>query len=144
MAGSQFTISATVNISEIVDVQSLDLTWLNCNGSVVNTTTWSEQSKTNSSGPVVSTLDLVFNTLFLSQAGVYTLSITITDSEVNVTLLRTYQLTVQSKCRFGKCLNILVYCLAQLVLIQPLQFDFVSWIRRVNFYLKLAKSGIFN
>ena len=100
VAGSQFTISATVNISEIVDVQSLDLTWLNGNASVVNTT-WSGQSKTNSSGPVVSTLDLVFNTLFLSQAGVYTLSITVTDSEVNnVTLLRTYQLTVQSKCMF--------------------------------------------
>ena len=109
MAGSQFNISATVNISEIVDVQSLDLTWWNGNESVVNTT-WSGQSETNSSGPVVSTLDLVFNTLLLSQAGVYTLQVTISDSELNnVTLPRTYELIVQSKCRFGKCLTILVF-----------------------------------
>ena len=103
VAGSEFTITATVNISEIVDVQDVNITWLDSSGSEQNRSEdiASGMSELNPSGPVVSTLDLVFSNLLLSQAGVYTLVVNITDTGMNtVALQRTYQVTVQSKWNY--------------------------------------------
>ena len=132
MAGSEFTVTATVNISELVAVQTLRLTWLDSSGNERNTTLLAmdssgsgskqniisgdssgyEQSGTTEttaggmsafspSGPFVSTLDLVFNNLLLSQVGLYTFLATITETSLNtITLERTYQITAQSKYSF--------------------------------------------
>ena len=100
LAGSEFNLTATINISEIVDVQNLNITWLHSNGNIAETA-GNGQLALNPSGPVVSTLDLVFSNLLMSQAGVYTLVVTITDTGLNTaTLQRSYQVTVQSKCNF--------------------------------------------
>ena len=107
-AGSEFTITATVNISEIVHVQAINVTWLDSSESEQSNTievVSSGMSELNPSGPVVSTLDLAFSSLLLSQAGVYTLVVTITDTGMNtVTIQRTYQVTVQGKCN---CLSVI-------------------------------------
>ena len=100
VAGSEFNITATINISEIIEVQSLNITWLHSNGNTIETA-GKGQLELNPSAQVVFMLDLVFSNLLLSQAGVYTLVVNITDTNLNtVTLQRTYQVTIRSKCSF--------------------------------------------
>ena len=69
VAGSNFSIIAIVNISEIIGIQSLKLTWVHSNGTIIEAAEIG-QPEFNLSQPVVSKLDLVFTNLLLSQTGV--------------------------------------------------------------------------
>ena len=107
VTGSEFSIAATINISEIVDVLALIIQWLDSSGNEQNATSevvGSGMSELVPSGPVVSTLDLTFSSLTLSQAGVYTIGILIFDIYGNVvSIQRSYLLIIQSKCSYLLC-----------------------------------------
>ena len=100
VAGSEFSITATVSIIDEVDVHTLNITWLDSSGSEKSSEIESLGSGSADFDPSGS-LDLVFTNLLLSQAGVYTFMAIITDTEsTTVTLQRTYGVTVQSKCSY--------------------------------------------
>ena len=118
VVGSEYSITATISISEIVVTQTLYIAWLDSSGSELNATSedigsgmsgsgmsgqgLSGMSELNTSGPIVSTL--AFSKLNLSQAGVYTIRISITDIYGNnVTTQRSYLLIVQCKCIYLSC-----------------------------------------
>ena len=100
VAGSEFNITATININVTIGILTPNITWLDSKGSTIENA-WSGQQEFNLSGPVVATLDLVFSNLLLSQAGVYTFMAIITDTYFDdVTLQRIYEVTAQSECSF--------------------------------------------
>ena len=107
MTGSEFSIAATINISEIVDVLALIIQWSDSSGNEQNATSevvGSGMSELVPSGPVVPTLDLTFSSLNLSQAGVYTIGILIFDVYGNVvSIQRSYLLIIQSKSSILLC-----------------------------------------
>ena len=115
MVGSKFSITATISISETVVVQTLYIAWLDSSGSELNTTSevigngMSEQgmsgmSGPSTSGPVVSTLEIAFSKLNMSQAGVYTIWINIADIYGNNAIIqRTYLLLIHCKCIYLSC-----------------------------------------
>ena len=109
MAGSEFSIAATFNISEVVDVQTLNITWLDSSGNEQNATSevlGSGMSEINPFGPVVSTLDLTFSSLKLSQAGVYTIGILIFDIYGSIiSIQKYYLLIIQGKCSYLLCIS---------------------------------------
>ena len=99
VAGSEFSITATINISEIVDVLALTIRWSDSSGNEQNfTVIVIGMLEPVPSGPVVSTLDLTFSSLTLSQAGAYSIGITIFDHYGNnVSVHESYLLIIQSK-----------------------------------------------
>ena len=101
LAGSDFSITATINISEIVDVHTVNITLLDSIGSeqnAISEVVGNGVSELNPLGPVVSTLEQNFSNVHLSQAGVYTMLIFIVDIYGNnITLHRHYLLTIRSK-----------------------------------------------
>ena len=109
MTGSEFSIAATINISEIVDVLALIIQWLDSSGNEHNATSevvGSGMSELIPFGPVVSTLDLTFSSLKLSQAGVYTIGILIFDIYGSIaSIQRYYLLIIQGKCSYLLCIS---------------------------------------
>ena len=116
MVGSKFSITATISISETVVVQTIYIAWLDSSGSELNATSevvedgmsgqeMSGMSELNTSGPVVSTLEIAFSKLNMSQAGVYTIWISIVDVYGNSAIIqRTYLLQlIQCKCIHLSC-----------------------------------------
>ena len=98
MAGLEFSITATVNISDIVDIQSLNITWSDSSGNEQIGTSEVVGSGMSELNPGVSALDLTFSSLKLSQAGVYTIGLLISDLNGSIAVIqRSYSLVVQSK-----------------------------------------------